>query len=275
VNAPVNTVMRRLSCVLAPAAALLALTHLIPFLPRLDLAGPVALAAYWVAESGGTHGIPLIGLVMTALLVSRTGITRWRAAEAPLVVLALAAVLGGGAYANEHLVKPTFAVPRPNVVELAESPALQSSVEDFYALPDKSARSDHLRKVLTPEVKMHDRVRDHWIAETGYSFPSGHSFAAMTFATFFLALGLSCCSGWRLGVCCLLVAWAVAVCYSRPLLRVHSPTDVCVGALQGVVAGVTAFLIVRLALRGKRLTAAEPATIMPTPGPSPAQEGAK
>src|SRR6185436_8236458 len=98
-------------------------------------------------------------------------------------------------------------------------------------------------------------VRGHWIAETGYSFPSGHSFSAMLFATYFLALGLTYFSGRRLWVFYLLAVWAVAVCFSRPILRVHSPTDVCVGAIEGVLAGVLAFLLVRgiLAAGGGRI----------------------
>jgi len=256
VNAPARTVLKRLALLLLPVALLLPLTYLIPPLVRLDLAGSVALGAYWIAESGGTAGIPIIGAVMAALITSRPDLTvRRRLIEAALVVLALAAVLGGGAYVNEHAVKPTFAVARPNVVALGESKELKKSVEEFYALPDKAARSRHLDEVLARDGRMDGRVRAHWVAETGYSFPSGHSFSAMTFATFFVAMALACCSGWRLWAAMLLVPWAVLVCYSRPLLMVHSPTDVCVGALEGVAAGAAAFLFVRWA--SERSTAAK------------------
>jgi phosphatidylglycerophosphatase B len=255
--APVKDVLWRLPRLLLPAGALAGMTYAVPALnpaeaTPLDLTGPLALAAYWVAESGGVFGIPVLGAVMIALLISRPGVSRkQRTREALVVALVLGAVLGGGAYLNEHLVKPAFKVPRPNILELAErppdAPALGMSAEAFYALPDK-ARSDHLEGVLTPGAGLHERVRAHWIAETGYSFPSGHSFSAMTFATFFLAMGLSYFAKGRLWVFHLLVLWAVAVCFSRPILRVHSPTDVCVGALQGIVAGILAFLLARGAL---------------------------
>jgi phosphatidylglycerophosphatase B len=240
---------------MVPAATLPALTFFVPGLnpftrPRPDLTGPLAVAAYWVAESGGTAGIPLIGFAMTALLVSRYGIPPVRrAVEAAVIAATLAAFLGGGAYLNEHVVKPIFAVHRPNIVELAEtppeSPALKMSAEAFYALPTKAARSEHLNEVLTDDVPLHEHVRGHWIAETGYSFPSGHSYSAMMFATFFLAMGLSYCSGRRLWVFYLLAVWAVAVCLSRPILRVHSPTDICVGGLEGMAVGALTFLLVR------------------------------
>ena len=258
IGAPARGVLRRLPRIMLPAVALPALTYFVPGLnpfklPHLDLTGPLAVAAYWIAESGGTLGTPLIGLALTALLVSRSGLPgKQRAVEAFVIVLAVAALLGGGAYLNEHVVKPSFAVHRPNIIELAqtppESPALKMSAETFYALPDKAARSEYLKEILTPEVPLHERVRGHWIAETGYSFPSGHSFSAMMFATFFLAMGLSHFSGKRLWVFYLLALWAVAVCFSRPILRVHSPTDVCIGGLEGIVAGIVAFLLVRSVL---------------------------
>jgi phosphatidylglycerophosphatase B len=175
----------------------------------------------------------------------------------------LATLLGGGAYLNEHVVKPAFRVPRPNILELAATPlgvpVLGMSVEAFYALPDKPTRSEHLKKVLTADMGMHELIRGHWISETGYSFPSGHSFSAMMFATFFLAMGMSYFSGRRLWIFYLLAMWGVAVCLSRPILRVHSPTDICVGALEGIAAGIVAFLLVRRLLAGLSEPAAPPA----------------
>jgi phosphatidylglycerophosphatase B len=254
-RAPVKDVLSRLLRIMLPAGTLPALTYFVPplnpfKLPHIDLTGSLAVAAYWIAESGGTIGIPLIGITLTALLVSRAGVPwKHRAAEALAVVLVLAALLGGGAALNEHMVKPFFAVPRPNIIELAElppnAPALKMSVEEFYALPDTASRSEHLKKVLEPEIRLHECVRAHWISETGYSFPSGHSFSSMLFATFFLAMGLTYFSGHRLWVFYLVAPWAVAVCCSRPILRVHSLTDVGVGALEGITAGVLAFLLVR------------------------------
>jgi RimJ/RimL family protein N-acetyltransferase/membrane-associated phospholipid phosphatase len=255
---PVSAVLRRLPRIMLPTAALPALTYIVPGLnpfklPHLDLTGPLALAAYGVAQSAGKYGIPWICIALTTLVVSRPGL-RWtqRAVESLVIVLAIAVLLGGGAYLNEHVVKPAFAVYRPNIMELArtppEAPALGMSEEAFYALPDKAARSEYLKSVLTPEAPLRACVRDHWITETGYSFPSGHSFSAMWFVTFFLAMGLSHYSANRLWPFYLLVPWAVAVCFSRPILRVHSPTDVCVGGLEGVAVGMLAFLLVRWVL---------------------------
>jgi phosphatidylglycerophosphatase B len=262
--------LRRLPWIMLPALALPVLTYVVPGLnpfrlPHIDLTGWLAVAAYWVAESGSPRGIPLIGIALTALLVSRPGITlKQRAVEAFVIVLSVTILLGGGAYVNEHVIKPAFAVSRPNILELAqtppEAPILKISAEAFYALPSKSARSKYLKTVLTPEFRLHERVREHWIAETGFSFPSDHSFSAMMFAVFFLAMGLSHFSHKRLWVFYLLPVWAVAVCFSRPILRVHSPTDVCIGSLEGTLAGMLAFLLVRRIL----------AVLLPAPATPPA-----
>jgi phosphatidylglycerophosphatase B len=251
----VKGVLRRLLRIMLPAGALPLLTYFIPelnafTLPLVDLTGPVAVAAYWIAESGGKIGITLMGIALTALLVSRPGIpSRQRVVELLVIVLSVAVLQGGCAYLNEHVVKPAFAIPRPNIIALArsqaDSPALGMSVDAFYALPDKALRSEHLRQVLAPESGLHERVRSHWIEESGYSFPSGHAIASMMFATYFLGMGLSLVSGRRLWVFYALAPWAVAVCFSRVLLGVHTPTDVCVGAAKGIVAGTLAFLLSR------------------------------
>lgn len=238
-----------------PTVALPALTYFIPGLnplklPHPDLTGSLALAAYGVAQSGSKWVMPWVCVALTALVVSRAGI-HWkqRVVESLVMLWSIALLAAGGAYVNEHYVKPAFGVYRPNIIELAQTPpdapALGMSAAAFYAMPDKAARSEYLQSVLTPDVPLRACVRDHWIVETGYSFPSGHSLVSMMFTTFFLAMGLTHFSGKRLWLFYLLIPWAVAVCFSRPILRVRSPTDICIGAIQGVVMGMLAFFLVR------------------------------
>ena len=251
-RAPIRNVLPSLSCNMLAAGAILPLTC---FIPRIDLTSPLALTACWIAESGGTRGTPVIGIGITCVLLSRSGLTwKERVLEFLVIFLSLAALFGGAAYLNEFVVKPRFAVPRPNIVELAtlppDTPVLKMTAKEFYAMPDKAARSEYLKEVLTQTgaPPMHDVIRRHWIKETGYSFPSGHSFSAMLLATTFLALGLTDFSGRRLWVFYSVAVWAVAVCGSRVILRVHSPTDVCVGGFEGIFGGVLCFLLVRRCL---------------------------
>ena len=86
---PVKNVLWRLSAVMLVVAALLPLTY---FFPRFDLNGPLARSAYWIAESGGAIGIPLLTITMTALVVGRAGLSgKQRAVEGMVIVPAVAA----------------------------------------------------------------------------------------------------------------------------------------------------------------------------------------
>jgi len=221
--------------------------------PYFDLTSSFATVFYWAAESGGKFGVPIIGALMLVLLITRHGISGTRRAlEGTLVMIVVAICGGGGAALNEHCVKEALRVPRPNIVHLAGidgSGPLGMSPEEFYGKGDKEARRSPLRRVLNavpPPVKLSHAIREHWINETGYSFPSGHSFSSMFFATFLLAMGVSYISTCRLWLFYLLLPWALAVCYSRPILRVHTPMDIAVGGLEGILLGLIAFLLVRV-----------------------------
>ena len=271
-NLPTRTVIQLLAIML-PALALVLISYLPPFnpftTPHLDLTGSLAQAVYWVSWTGGwgggLSGILLVGLLTTLLLSSRAGISwQTRLIESTVFLTAGFGSLAGLHYLNEHLLKANFAVPRPNIQKLAEDKVLGTTAQEFYKVPGKKERSDYLHKVLTPEIGqelgLSERIRTHWIHETGYSFPSGHAFASMLFATFFLGLGLSCCTGPRLWICYLLAPWGSAVCISRPILRVHSPIDVLCGGLEGILAGTVVFLLVRLVLPELGRAHARPST---------------
>jgi len=223
--------------------------------PFFDLTSNFAMVVYWITQSGGKYGMPFLGVAWLTLLVSRPGISAdRRTIECVLIVIVLAVCAGGGAMLNEHFLKTALQVPRPNIAYLAQpdgSGPLGMSSEAFYAQGDKAARRDPLREVLNaepPPVPLAPLIKSHWIEETGYSFPSGHAFSAMFFAVFFAAMGISYLAGPRLWLMYLVFPWALAVCFSRPILRVHTPTDISVGGLEGIVSGFVAFLIVRWCL---------------------------
>lgn len=231
-------------------------------LPPVALDGPIALASWVVSGTGGKLGAPVVCLAGLALLLTRPGAPALsRKREAALLVGCLLACLGAMAWINEHVIKPGVGAPRPNLAALSASGALGSSPEAFYALGDKDARRARLREVLAePHAgipPLSPQVRAHWIEETGYSFPSGHSLASLTLASFFLAWGLTWTTGWRRVVCVALAPWAAAVCVSRTLLRVHTPLDVSAGAALGIAIGLAAYLASRWALA--RAAAAPPA----------------
>lgn len=239
---------------------LLPVSFLLPLIdstrpPYVDLSQTLADTAYWLAQSGGVAGAPLIGLALIVLLVSRPGINRGRRlSEAAIFVFVGVVFAGGGSSVNEHVLKAELKVPRPNVVWLAGnngSGPLGMTPSEFYQSGDKTARRKPMMAALAQKpVLISPAIEAHWIDETGYSFPSGHAYSAMFVATFFLFLAVTYLSPRRRWIFYCLLPWALAVCYSRPILRVHSPTDITVGGLLGVSLGIVAWALARTMVKG-------------------------
>lgn len=197
-------------------------------------------------------GFPLLAIVVIGLVAARHGLHHKRGAvEAGAATLAMLLIVLGVTLFNEHLLKPLLAIPRPNIVELTSDGALGADIPDaeaIYALGDKEVRrtvlAARLPAVVTPALS--DSVRAHWVHETGYSFPSGHTLAAATLATVLAGLA----SMWLAGVSRRVAltmgpVWAIGVAYSRVLLGVHRPVDVIAGAVIGIACGALVLTIVR------------------------------
>ncbi|MFW2382413.1 MAG: phosphatase PAP2 family protein [Acidimicrobiales bacterium] len=221
--------------------------------PNFDLTGPVALIAWVFAESGQTFGIVAMATILILVMVTRPGLTpRRRVTELVVMAAVSLLVLYGGKLLNDHVVKPAVGVARPNIVQLADSDLLGMDVESFYELTG-TERSEYLDSIKNEtgfgELVMRPEVRDHWVKETAFARPSGHSLASMTFATFYVSMAIWLLSGWRRWPFYLLVPWAVCVCLSRAILSVHWPVDIVLGGFAGVVVGTGAFLLTQFVLR--------------------------
>lgn len=228
-----------------PAAAMLALAFGFQTF-HLD----TRLSAWIVrwTNTGDVLGVSLLGLAMAMLLSFRKPLPWCRRLQALAIhILVLALLQGGGALINEYVIKPAVAVPRPNIMLLAEDGALGMSAEQFYSTLNRQVRGAHLEEVLTdPDlnaITLSAPVRDHWIHETGYSMPSGHAFSAMLLATYFLSMGSALVKTRRRRVFGLLPMWAILVGWSRVSLMVHRPVDVVVGGLTGIVLGTLAIIL--------------------------------
>ena len=226
-------------------------------LPAIPLDGALAVAAVRVADAGSVYVVPFLALGVIVLLTSRGGLPpRRRAFEFFALAGLLMVLLGGGSLFNEHLLKPVLGVARPNAVALEESGTLGTSIESYYSMSSKSERSTYLKEILeNPEFtgeKMAPVVRDHWIAESGYSLPSGHTLSAFTLLTFALLATKETAGNVHYAVACLLVPWALAVSYSRVLLRVHWPNDVIVSGMAGILLGIGLFTLSRRLLWAER-----------------------
>jgi len=221
---------------------------------RLDT--PFATAVVWLTNSADVIGTIVLGLGLVALLIVRAPLA-WRRSlrDVATHVSVVGLLLGGGALANEYLLKPSLAVPRPNIVRLAAEDALGMTAQRFYESMTKEERQQYLGHVLIatgdPTVSLTSEVRAHWICEAGYSLPSGHAFSAMLLATYFLAMGTAVARRWRRWFFYLLPPWAVLVGWSRVALRVHRPEDIVLGGLIGLLLGAVAFALARRFLRGE------------------------
>ena len=143
---PCSRAMRVLAIMMVAWAMLL----LASLLPRADLATTFAARLCRLSSTAGVTGAILIGLVLVGLLAFRTT-PSWRCGlqEVLIHVAVLAVLLGGGALANEYLIKDSLAVHRPNIVRLAEEDALGMTAEQFYSSMDRRERQGYLYQVLT------------------------------------------------------------------------------------------------------------------------------
>ena len=186
-----------------------------------------------ISLSASKYGMPLMLLLF--LWWARPARRRILPLLLPLLLL-----LGLGAALNEHVIKPAFAQPRPNIEYLAAQGVLELSEYDFYQY-SKARRSAILQRQLAEYNDLPPLLRQHWTAESGFSFPSGHSFAAVGLAFFSLLYALQTQRSLTSVLPWLL--WAVSVGWSRLYLGVHRVEDIAAGAAQGMLVAVLAFLV--------------------------------
>lgn len=149
-----------------------------------------------------------------------------------LALLLAAAILIGQQL--KSLVKDHVQAPRPFVVWMEQQ--YQVDNQAFYQLK-RADRGALVEEQLRDNQVVPPWLKAHWQFETGFSFPSGHTLFAASWAL--LGIGLL----WprrRYKTIALLVVWAVAVMGSRLMLGMHWPRDL-------VMATVMSWVLVTLA----------------------------
>ncbi len=206
---------------------------------------------YWLTQSGGKYAAPAIALLCLILFSLQAKHDK----AVKLKRFITFAAIGGafaysGAMLNEHVLKEILQVPRPNIVWLAgqdNSGPLGMSPEQFYKTGDKQARRAVLDKALSQLDKSYEltpKITAHWQHEAGYSMPSGHAFSALFFSSLIMLLAVTFLERKNQYFFYLLLPWAALVCYSRLILRVHTPIDITLGSLQGIFVGCIAYLVI-------------------------------
>lgn len=131
-----------------------------------------------------------------------------------LVQLGLLLVLSFGA---KSVLKEFTQSPRPYTETLTQLQVLPSP-QSFYSLSTKE-KDKRIQQVVESISEWRTK---HWIGETDYSFPSGHTIFASICVLFF---GGILFSEKRYLATFVLVLWAVGVAGSRLWLGMHRPVD--------------------------------------------------
>ncbi|MGF1687855.1 phosphatase PAP2 family protein [Photobacterium japonica] len=202
------------------------LSGVLMFYSQANLAAPAsdAIGMFFssLTFSAGNPGFLItITLLMTiplALRLPRKTVCKLGIQFAILLVLSFAAKSG-----LKHLTE----VPRPYTYEL-EALGIVSSPEDFYHMDEVG--KDNAVHAASQHISAW-RIK-HWLGETNYSLPSGHTIFAAVCVVFWGGFFLRRRRYLPAGV---LVLWATGVGVSRIWLGMHWPTDlltsICCAAL--------------------------------------------
>lgn len=147
-------------------------------------------------------------------------------AKSLLLILILGATLAVGMVIKSEA-KKMWQEPRPYALWMADGAA--AAVDAFYRLPDKGAF------ILEQEFSA-DQVpswqQQYWAEDTGFSFPSGHTYFAAQWALLMLMLLWRKKTRFTLTV---VFSWALLVEVGRLALGMHWPADLAVSCLLAAV----------------------------------------
>ncbi|QIQ21200.1 phosphatidylglycerophosphatase B [Zophobihabitans entericus] len=177
---------------------------------------------FWITESAGAPWGTLtcvfffvLFCVLLKLKIKKQIFQVW--------VLLVAAVLVGQGV--KSAIKNYAGESRPFVLWMEK----EHEVDDdyFYSLP-RVEREELIEEHIAHLNEIPDWLVEHWQNETGYSFPSGHTMFATTWA--FLALVLLGFRRHHISVS-IIIAWAIVIEISRLALGMHHPIDLILGAI--------------------------------------------
>lgn len=194
--------------------------------------------AYWMTESAGKIGTLLIIIIASYFYTVRFESNKQKAKTFFRSVLAIGLLLAVFAFFNEHVTKKALKLIRPSHTFVMEHSGISMQTDLLYDLEEEERKQliqhtidSHSENFTTIDKK----VLAHWIEESGYSFPSGHSFNAFLLAC---VLGFSMYHS-RNRIAKLLYflpfIWATLVGISRVAIGAHSALDVSFGAAMGVL----------------------------------------
>jgi phosphatidylglycerophosphatase B len=211
------------------------------FYPEFTACSPDSLwssIAYWATESAGRTGSIYIIAIACAFLASRQPTVRGKVLVFLRSLLVMIVLLSAFAYANEHLIKKTMRVSRPSHSFIVKETKYRVKLDSIYSLEEMRRRTFFHDLIASDTVhfrSIDQRILNHWVEETGYSFPSGHTFNAFLIAGI-LAFAIYQSDNKKVRMFCVLpLLWASLVALSRVAVGAHSAMDVSAGAAMGLI----------------------------------------
>ena len=172
-----------------------------------------------------TSGIPF-ALISTLALFALLYLAHRRGEGRALLLVVLISL--GATQIGKSLLKPLIGEARPYVVVLTKDDPAR--IRDFYAAK-RSIRADAVRAYYAKsDAQTPPYLIAHRAKETGYSFPSGHSTFAASWALLFAGI-IGFANRRRCLISGAVIAWAMLVMASRVWLGMHYPIDLAGGVL--------------------------------------------
>jgi phosphatidylglycerophosphatase B len=193
---------------------------------------------YWATQSAGRIGTFYVVISACVLFAAGQPTARGKALIFIRSLLTLIVVLASFAYVNEHVIKPSIRASRPSHTYIVRQSKSNAKLDSIYSLAQNNKRI-FFRGLISADAttfgSIDPRILDHWVEETGYSFPSGHSFNAFLLAGI-IAFGIyQSVPKNRRAISAIPLLWASLVALSRVAVGAHSAWDVSVGSAMGLV----------------------------------------
>ena len=183
---------------------------------------PLNYLLYIITQTGG---VP-VALFSTAALFAILYLAHRRGEGRALLLVVLISL--GATQVGKSLLKPLIGEARPYVVVLTKDDPAR--IRDFYAVK-RSIRADAVRAYYAKSAaQTPPYLIAHRAKETGYSFPSGHSTSAASWALLFAGI-IGFANRRRSLITGAVITWAMLVMASRVWLGMHYPLDLAGGVL--------------------------------------------
>ncbi len=188
--------------------------------------------AYLLTQSAGKIGTPLILICAAFFYTLRAESLKQKILTFFKSVITIGVLLAVFAFVNENLIKKITKLPRPSHLYMVEKSGNEMTLDSIYSMEQKE-RQIAFQKLINDNPLKFDlidqAVLDHWIEESGFSFPSGHSFNAFLLAVVLTYNMKRSRSRLANKLFLLPLMWAVSVAVSRVAIGAHSALDVSFG----------------------------------------------